>query len=105
MKTLALTTPDGGLPAALPGHADCGTARRPPPPGYAAWTPDPDPDPDPAERPAALDMQPGGVCPLSADRSAGVVLDESLTGAGRIHCGSVEIPTSEPIAAIPDDAA
>jgi prolyl-tRNA editing enzyme YbaK/EbsC (Cys-tRNA(Pro) deacylase) len=52
-------------------------------------------------------MQPGGICPVSADESAVVVFDESLVDAGRIYCGSgrrdstVEIEASELIALIP----
>ncbi|NUP41568.1 MAG: YbaK/EbsC family protein, partial [Streptomyces sp.] len=60
-----------------------------------------------ADRLARAGMRPGGVCPVSADRAAAVVFDETISGLGRVHCGSgrpdssIEIDTADLMAAVP----
>ncbi len=55
-------------------------------------------------------MQPVGVCPVSADEAAVVVFDETVSGLGRVHCGSgrpdssIEIEAAELMAAVPTAA-
>ncbi|MES4903358.1 MULTISPECIES: YbaK/EbsC family protein [unclassified Streptomyces] len=104
VKTLAFVTPeDRLLLAALPGHARLryGALAR------AAGIRRADLSPADAERLARAGMRPGGVCPVSADRAAAVVFDETISGLGRVHCGSgrpdssIEIDTADLIAAVP----
>ncbi|MFE2580897.1 aminoacyl-tRNA deacylase [Streptomyces sp. NPDC059378] len=105
VKTLAFVTPeDRLLPAVLPGHARLryGALAR------AAGIRRSDLSPADAGRPARTGMQPGGVCPVSADRAAVVVFDETVGGLGRAHCGSgrrgsssIEIEAAELMAAVP----
>ncbi|NGO72076.1 YbaK/EbsC family protein [Streptomyces boncukensis] len=55
----------------------------------------------------ALGMEPGGLCPVSADTSAVVVFDDAVSGMGTVYCGSgradstVEIDARDLIAAVP----
>ncbi|GAA2474160.1 hypothetical protein GCM10010276_06630 [Streptomyces longisporus] len=50
-------------------------------------------------------MQPGGVCPVIADRTAVVVFDGTVRSLGRVHCGSgrpassIEVEAAELMAA------
>ncbi|MFG3254904.1 aminoacyl-tRNA deacylase [Streptomyces sp. NPDC048172] len=107
VKTLAFVTGDDRLVlAAVPGHARLryGALAR------AAGVRRADLKPAGAERLAVLGMEPGGVCPVSADSSATVVFDESVAGAGHamVFCGSghrdstIEIAASALVAAVPD---
>ncbi|MEU6548683.1 YbaK/EbsC family protein [Streptomyces sp. NPDC046915] len=85
IKTLAfVTTEDRLLLAALPGHARLryGALAR------AAGIRRGDLSPAGAGRLARAGMRPGGVCPVSADRAAMVVFDETVSSLGRVHCGS-----------------
>ncbi|MER5602800.1 YbaK/EbsC family protein [Streptomyces sp. NPDC002265] len=104
VKTLAFVTPeDRLLLAVLPGHARLryGALAR------AAGIRRSDLSPADAGRLARTGMQPGGVCPVSADRAAVVVFDETVGGLGRVHCGSgrrgssIEIEAAELMAAVP----
>lgn len=104
VKTLAFVTPeDQLLLAALPGHARLryGALAR------AAGIRRADLSPAGADRLARAGMRPGGVCPVSADRAAAVVFDETISGLGRVHCGSgrpdssIEIDTADLMAAVP----
>ncbi|MFE9171899.1 hypothetical protein ACFYNZ_20800 [Streptomyces kebangsaanensis] len=60
-----------------------------------------------AGRPARAGTQPGGMCPVSADRVAVVVFDETVSGPGRVRCGSgrpgsgIEIEAAEFVSAVP----
>ncbi|MGW2888879.1 aminoacyl-tRNA deacylase [Streptomyces griseoruber] len=111
VKTLAFVTPeDLLLLAVLPGHARLryGALAR------AAGIRRSDLSPADAGRLARAGMQPGGVCPVSADRAAVVVFDETVGGLGRVHCGSgsgsgrrdsgIEIEAAELMAAVPGAA-
>ncbi|MFD7548772.1 YbaK/EbsC family protein [Streptomyces sp. NPDC059816] len=107
VKTLAFVTPeDRLLLAALPGHARLryGALAR------AAGVRRGDLSPADARRLARAGMQPGGVCPVSADRAAMVVFDRSVSSLGRVHCGSgradssIEIEAAELMAAVPGAA-
>ncbi|MER7792943.1 YbaK/EbsC family protein [Streptomyces sp. NPDC097640] len=107
VKTLAFVIPeDRLLPAALPGRArlrygalarTAGVRRGDLPPADAGLL-------------ARAGMRPGGVCPVSADRAAVVVFDGTVSGRGRVHCGSgrpdssVEIEAAELTAAVPGAA-
>lgn len=104
VKTLAFVTPDDLLLlAALPGHARLryGALAR------AAGIRRDDLSPADADRLARAGMRPGGVCPVSADRAAVVVFDETMTALGRVHCGSgrpdssIEIDAAELMSAVP----
>lgn len=107
VKTLAfVTTEDRLLLAALPGHARLryGALAR------AAGIRRGDLSPAGTGRLARAGMQPGGVCPVSADRAAVVVFDETVSSLGRVHCGSgrpdrsIEIEVAELMAAVPTAA-
>ncbi|MEV6949262.1 YbaK/EbsC family protein [Streptomyces sp. NPDC051172] len=107
VKTLAfVTTEDRLLLAVLPGHARLryGALAR------AAGIRRGDLSPADAGRLARAGMQPGGVCPVSADRAAMVVFDRTVSGLGRVHCGSgrrdssIEIEAAELIAAVSEAA-
>ncbi|MGW3450797.1 aminoacyl-tRNA deacylase [Streptomyces sp. NPDC001076] len=107
VKTLAFVTPaDRLVLAALPGHARLryGALAR------AAGIRRGELSPADAGRLARAGMQPGGVCPVSADRAALVVFDETVGGLGRVHCGSgrrdssIEIEAAELVAAVPGAA-
>lgn len=107
VKTLAFVTPeDRLLLAALPGHARLryGALAR------AAGIRRGDLSPAGAGRLARAGMQPGGVCPVSADRTAVVVFDGTVSSLGRVHCGSgrrdssIEIEAAELMAAVPGAA-
>ncbi|MFB7330559.1 aminoacyl-tRNA deacylase [Streptomyces adustus] len=104
VKTLAFVTPeDRLLLAAVPGHARLryGALAR------AAGVRRSDLSPADAGRLARAGMQPGGVSPVSADRSAMVVFDGTVSGLGRVHCGSgrpgssIEIEAAQLTAAVP----
>ncbi|MEV5877575.1 YbaK/EbsC family protein [Streptomyces sp. NPDC052101] len=104
VKTLAFVTPeDRLLLAALPGHARLryGALAR------AAGLRRADLSPADAGRLARAGMQPGGVCPVSADRAAVVVFDETVSRLGHVHCGSgradssIEIEAVQLLAAVP----
>ncbi|KOV60240.1 hypothetical protein ADK64_31760 [Streptomyces sp. MMG1121] len=104
VKTLAFVTPeDRLLLAALPGHARLryGALAR------AAGIRRGDLSPADAGRLARAGMQPGGVCPVSADQAAVVVFDGTVSNLGRVHCGSgrpdssIEIEAAELTAAVP----
>ncbi|MFI9542533.1 aminoacyl-tRNA deacylase [Streptomyces sp. NPDC052016] len=107
VKTLAFVTPEDHLVlAALPGHARLryGALAR------AVGIRRVDLAPAGAGRLARAGMRPGGVCPVSADRSALVVFDETVPGLGRVHCGSgrpdssIEIDVAELMGALPTAA-
>ncbi|MFF3913099.1 aminoacyl-tRNA deacylase [Streptomyces sp. NPDC001852] len=104
VKTLAFVTPeDRLLLAALPGHTRLryGALAR------AAGLRRTDLSPADAGRLARAGMRPGGVCPVSAEGAAVVVFDETVSGLGRVHCGSgrpdisIEIEAAELLAAVP----
>ncbi|MFJ9867529.1 aminoacyl-tRNA deacylase [Streptomyces sp. NPDC101165] len=104
VKTLAfVTSEDRLLLAALPGHARLRYSAL----ARAAGIRRADLSPADAGRLARAGMQPGGVCPVSADRAAVVVFDESVSSLGRVHCGSgrpdssIEIEAAELLAAVP----
>lgn len=104
VKTLAFTVPGDRLVlAALPGHA----RLRYGPLARAAGVRRADLTPATPARLAVLGMEPGGVCPVTADEEAVVVLDASVPGMGRVHCGSgrrdssVEIDAAELVALLP----
>ncbi|QHA09261.1 hypothetical protein GQF42_44230 [Streptomyces broussonetiae] len=107
VKTLAFVTPEDRLVlAALPGHARLryGALAR------AAGIRRGELSPADAGRLARAGMQPGGVCPVSADRAALVVFDETVSSLGRVHCGSgrpdrsIEVEAAELMAAVPEAA-
>lgn len=107
VKTLAFVTPEDRLVlAALPGHARLryGALAR------AVGIRRTDLAPARADRLARAGMLPGGVCPVSAEPSATVVFDETVSGLGRVHCGSgrpdssVEIDAAALMAAVPGAA-
>ena len=104
VKTLAFVTPgDRLLLAALPGHARLryGVLAR------AAGVRRADLTPADAGRLARAGMQPGGVCPVSAQDGAVVVFDVAIGGLGLVHCGSgrpdrsIEIEAADLMAAVP----
>lgn len=104
VKTLAFVTPgDRLLPAAVPGHARLryGALAR------AVGIRRGDLSPAGTERLTRAGMRPGGVCPVSADRTAMVVFDEAVGGLGLVHRGSgrpgssIEIEAAELTAAVP----
>jgi Cys-tRNA(Pro)/Cys-tRNA(Cys) deacylase len=104
VKTLAFVTPEDRLVlAAFPGHARLkyGALAR------AAGVRRADLRPAPAERLAAAGMEPGGVCPVSADPEALVVFDEAVADLERVHCGSgrrdssLELRAADLMAAVP----
>ncbi|WP_177235222.1 aminoacyl-tRNA deacylase [Streptomyces sp. MUSC 14] len=108
VKTLAFVTPDDRLvPAALPGHARLRYGA----PARAAGIRRTDLAPAGADRLARAGMRSGGVCPVSGDRDALVVFDETVGGLGRVHCGSgrpdssIEIDLTRLMAAVPAAAA
>ncbi|MER5468267.1 YbaK/EbsC family protein [Streptomyces sp. NPDC002685] len=107
VKTLAFgTAEDRLLLAALPGHArlQYGALAR------AAGIRRNDLSPADTGRLARAGMRPGGVCPVSADRAAMVVFDETVSSLRRVHCGSgrpgssIEIEVAELMAAVPTAA-
>jgi Cys-tRNA(Pro)/Cys-tRNA(Cys) deacylase len=107
VKTLAFVIPeDRLLLAALPGHARLryGALAR------AAGVRRGDLSAADAGRLAQAGMQPGGVCPVSADRTAVVVFDGTVSSLGRVHCGSgrpdssIEIEAAELMAVVPGAA-
>ncbi|MEV6112981.1 YbaK/EbsC family protein [Streptomyces sp. NPDC052109] len=101
-----VTPEDRLLLAVLPGHARLryGALAR------ATGIRRGDLSPAGAGRPARAGMQPGGVCPVSADRAAVVVFDWTVSSLGRVHCGSgrrdssIEIEAAELMAAVPGAA-
>lgn len=104
VKTLAFVTPQDQLVlAALPGHARLkyGALAR------AAGVRRADLRPASAERLAEVGMEPGGVCPVSADSAALVVFDESVADLGNVYCGSgrrdssLELRAADLMAAVP----
>ncbi|GAA2067112.1 hypothetical protein GCM10009801_14160 [Streptomyces albiaxialis] len=106
VKTLAFVTGDDRLLlAAVPGHARLryGALAR------AAGARRAELRPAGAGRLAALGMEPGGVCPVSADSSATVVYDGTIATAGhaQVFCGSghrdstIEIAAADLLAAVP----
>ncbi|MER5387061.1 YbaK/EbsC family protein [Streptomyces sp. NPDC002688] len=107
VKTLAFVTPeDHLLLAVVPGHARLryGALAR------AVGIRRGDLSPAGTERLTRAGMQPGGVCPVSADRAATVVFDETVGSLGLVHCGSgrpgssIEIEAAELMAAVPTAA-
>jgi prolyl-tRNA editing enzyme YbaK/EbsC (Cys-tRNA(Pro) deacylase) len=104
VKTLAFVTAEDRLVlAALPGHA----RLRYGPLARAAGLRRGELSPAGAERLARAGMRPGGVCPVSVDPDAIVVFDDTVSGLGRVHCGSgrpersIEIEAGALVAAVP----